>query len=273
MIDIRKFPRTRHVRGSRFQSDDYDLEAAPFKELIGKHLVIEEKIDGSNCGISFSSNGELLLQSRGHYLRGGPREKQFDLLKQWASCHKETFFKVLGDRFVMYGEWMLAKHTMYYDALPHYFMEFDILDTKTNEFLSTSARKKLLVGCPISSVRVIKEGSIKRIEDLTSLITRSAFVTDDREHRFLYEAIKAGALSNDSMMPEEDEFKLMTTFDKSTDMEGLYIKAEDGDRVIGRYKYVRQSFTNSIIEQKEHWHDRVIIPNQLVPGAFEAMFV
>jgi len=43
----------------------------PFSYIKGKYLVVEEKIDGANSAISFSENGELLLQSRGQYLTGG----------------------------------------------------------------------------------------------------------------------------------------------------------------------------------------------------------
>jgi len=42
--------------------------------------------------------------------------------------------------------------------------------------------------------------------------------------------------------------------------------------VKGRYKYVRSTFTNAILEQEMHWHDRPIIQNGLVPGALERMF-
>lgn len=45
MSDIKKYPRTVHVRGSRFQHGDHDLEAVPWEELAGKHLIIEEKMD------------------------------------------------------------------------------------------------------------------------------------------------------------------------------------------------------------------------------------
>ena len=44
----------------------------------------------------------------------------------------------------MYGEWLYAKHTVYYDALPHYFLEFDIYDKEQAIFLSTKKRKELL---------------------------------------------------------------------------------------------------------------------------------
>ena len=51
---IQKYPRTRHIEGSRLQPGDEDLEAVPFRDIAGRHLVVEEKIDGANCGISFS---------------------------------------------------------------------------------------------------------------------------------------------------------------------------------------------------------------------------
>jgi len=266
MNDIRKYPRTRHVRGSRFQHGDDDLEAVPWDDLKGKYLVVEEKVDGANCGISFSSEGDLLLQSRGHYLRGGPREKHFNLLKQWSAAKMDELFDLLTDRYVLYGEWMYAKHTCFYDALPHYFMEFDVLDTKGNVFLSTEARRKLLnhssegwsVVCP---VRVITEGVFENLTELETLNTRSAFITDDRLANLTAAAIDAGVLPIDAIKHTDMDER----------MEGLYIKWEEDGVIKGRYKYVRSSFTSSILDQETHWHDRPIVQNKLSPGAFERM--
>ena len=61
--------------------------------IFGKYIVIEEKVDGANAAISFSDSGELLLQSRGHYLTGGYRERHFNLFKQWASIHQNEFYQ------------------------------------------------------------------------------------------------------------------------------------------------------------------------------------
>lgn len=259
-----KYPRTRHVRGSRLQKGDHDLEAVPFEELRGKFLVVEEKIDGANAGVSFE-NGKLALQSRGHYLRGGPREAQFDLLKQWAGTWWDDLNILLDERYVMYGEWMYAKHTCFYDLLPHYFMEFDVYDRKTNVFLSTSARQKLLRehgGVVIEPVLVLAAGQFDKIEDLQQEIGRSHFKTQNWKAELTRQALLAN---------EDPDFALEHT-DPSDDMEGLYIKWEDEGTVKGRYKFVRESFTNAILEQEQHWHDRAIIPNQLRPGAYERMF-
>lgn len=257
-----KYPRTRHIRGSRFQHGDQDLEAIDFSALEGKHLVVEEKMDGANCGISFSEEGELLLQSRGHYLRGGPREKHFNLLKQWAACHQEAFYCALGSRYVMYGEWMYAKHTFFYDRLPHYFMEFDVLDTHTAEFLDTPGRKALLAQCPVTPVMVLHEGAVASLGALAKMVTRSNFITDDRERNLRAMAVYAGV----------DPAEAKNHTDMSPEMEGLYVKVEEGGKVTGRFKYVRQSFTNAILDQEQHWHDRPIVPNLLAPGAYERMF-
>jgi hypothetical protein len=64
MSGIRKYPRTRHILDSRLQPGDEDLSAAGFAEIAGRHLVIEEKLDGANAAISFDVDGDLLLQSR-----------------------------------------------------------------------------------------------------------------------------------------------------------------------------------------------------------------
>lgn len=72
---IIKYPRTPHIQGSRLQPGDEDLRQRPFSDIAGKHVVLEEKIDGANSAISFTDDGELRLQSRGHFLMGGYRER------------------------------------------------------------------------------------------------------------------------------------------------------------------------------------------------------
>jgi ATP-dependent RNA circularization protein (DNA/RNA ligase family) len=139
-IEIIKFVRTPHLEGSRLQSGDEDLSQVRVSELFGKRVIIEEKVDGANAGISFSHDGSLLLQSRGHYLTGGPREKHWDLFKQWAAVHEATLLNIIGDRYIIYGEWLFAKHTVFYDLLPHYFLAFDVFDKETNTFISTQRR-------------------------------------------------------------------------------------------------------------------------------------
>lgn len=269
-----KYPRTRHLEGSKFQNGDHDLESVPFSEIRGKHLIIEEKLDGGNFGISFD-NDKMLLQSRGHFLRGGPREKEFEILKQWAATHEETLFSVLGERYVMYGENMTAAHTIFYDSLPHYFMEFDVLDKETGKFLSTPARDALLrddrLPMRIEPVRVMGVGYVGSLAELRGMVGRSKFVSDDIARNAIA-AVERSQFGKQCATELELDGLIRSTFYVGPTMEGLYIKWEEDGEVKGRYKFVRDSFVSHVAGAEEHWHDRPIVQNGLVEGGLEAMF-
>ena len=141
MEQILKYPRTRHLEGSREQLGDGDLTVVKLDEIKGSYLVLEEKVDGANCGISFGRDGKMFLQSRGHFLNGGYGERQFDLFKLWAGCFEDRLRCLLGDRYIMYGEWLYAKHTVFYDRLPHYFMEFNFLNKQRKRFFPAGKRR------------------------------------------------------------------------------------------------------------------------------------
>ena len=255
MDRIHKYPRTPHLTGSRLQPGDAGVKQISFAELEGHHLVIEEKVDGSNSAVSFSDDGTLMLQSRGHYLTGGPRERQFDLFKAWAGAHEAALRDVLGRRYVMYGEWTFAKHTIFYDALPHYFLEFDILDRETGSFLSTPKRAALLAGLPVASVSVLTSGSAPTETEMRAMISASQHKSE-RWRESLAVAAQEGGVELDRAWRETDDLN---------DMEGLYIKLEDEEHVIGRAKFIRESFLTNVIESETHWIDRPIIRNRLQP--------
>ena len=252
-MDLKKYPRTPHLVGSRLQPGDEDLSQIPFSCIKGRHLVVEEKVDGANTAISFSEAGELLLQSRGHYLTGGYRERHYNLLKQWANIHQDALFDVLGTRYIMYGEWLYAKHTVYYDRLPHYFLEFDIFDRQEQIFLSTQRRHEMLKALPVVSVPVLKEGVFQSPEEVISLLGKSNYISEHKTQTIRDTSEKLG-LDPERQLRETDDSDLM---------EGLYIKIEENGQVVDRLKYVRASFTQTVQASQTHWLDRPIVPNGL----------
>lgn len=260
-ITLKKYPRTPHLEGSRLQPGDEDLSQIPFSQIRGRYLVVEEKIDGANTAVSFTGEGELRLQSRGHYLTGGYRERHYDLLKQWAMVHQEALFRVLGSRYIMYGEWMYAKHTVYYDRLPHYFLEFDIFDRQEGLFLSTQRRHKMLKDLPVVSVPVLKTGLFQNKEQLLSLLGTSRYISGRKTENLRQISEKLG-LDADLQVAQTDA---------SRDMEGLYIKIEEDGQVVERLKFVRPSFTQAVDASQSHWLDRPIVPNGLAIPA-EALY-
>ena len=252
-FSIHKYPRTPHIEGSRLQPGDEDLSQIPFDGIKGRYLVIEEKVDGANSAISFDAGGELLLQSRGHYLTGGYRERHYNLMKQWATAHRDAFYQVLGSKYIMYGEWVYAKHTVFYDALPHYFLEFDILDRETGIFLDTQTRHEMLKDLPVVSVPVLGRGYYKTREEVLKHLGPSGYVTGNQRQHLRDAAVRLGL----------DPEKNCDETDLSGMMEGLYIKVEENGQVADRMKYVRAAFLQRVDFSEQHWIDKPIIPNRL----------
>lgn len=251
-MELYKYPRTRHLEGSRLQIGDLP-DDQKLAGLAGKPLVIEEKVDGANCALSFDEEGHLRLQSRGHFLTGGHRERHFDLFKTWASIHATRFREVLGSRFVMYGEWLYAKHTVFYDRLPSYFLEFDVFDRESSRFLSTPERRRLLSGLPLMPVPVIHTGEIASTEEVMGLVRPSLYKSANWRDALLDAAIASESRPDMVMQQTED----------SDLAEGLYLKLEVGAQVVDRFKFIRSDFIQAIEASDGHWQSRPILPNKL----------
>ena len=233
-----KYPRTPHLFGSKGTDDDKHLgEAESLRFLANPSLIVEEKIDGTNVGIHFTANGKMALQCRGHLITEG-MHPQYDLLKQWASVKRPLLEQMLEDRFILFGEWAYARHSVRYRRLPHYFFEFDVYDKTSRAFLDLDHRLTLIEGSGIPTVPVLHRGSLDR-ESLLALIGPSSY---------------------------ESEFDNTITGRADDLMEGLYLRTEAGGIVTGRAKVVRPEFVERV-KRSEHWQHQAMVPNLLAEGA------
>ena len=171
---------------------------------------------------------------------------------------KKVEWELLSDRYIMYGEWCYGRHTIFYTDLPHYFLEFDLLDTQTHTFLSTERRRLLLQSALfIASVPVLSTGSYAAPDSLRELIGPSRWIAPDHREQLADAAREAGL----------DPAQALAESDPSGLMEGLYIKIEEDGVVTDRYKYVRRGFLQTVLDSGSHWADRPLLPNRLHPGA------
>lgn len=236
--DFIKYPRTPHLFGSEGTDDDKRLNKDDSDRFLADaSLVVEEKIDGTNVGIHFTAAGELVLQCRGHLITEG-MHPQYDLFKQWAAVKRLALEERLEDRFILFGEWVYARHSVRYRQLPHYFFEFDVYDKDEEAFLSLERRLVLIDCLGIETVPVLHTGNLDR-DQLQQLIGPSLF---------------------------DSEFENPVT--KRTDnlMEGLYLRTEADDKVSGRAKFVRPEFVEKV-KQSTHWQHQTLTPNLLQEGA------
>jgi len=234
---------------------EVDPEAIQFNKLRGEFLVIEEKVDGAGVSISLDSQLNIQINHRGSPASG----KEYYHLHQWAKDNWEDLLDLLGERYVLFGEWMYNKHTVFYDKLPHHFLESDIYDQDRQVWLSTSARNDLLKRFKfIKQVPVIAAFKPSELWQVTSLVGKTIYQTEAWQDALQIKCKMLGISFK----------KVMEETDPSGMMEGLYIKQEDDLKVINRYKYVRYGFLQKILESGSHVMDRVPIYNSIIGEDF-----
>ena len=144
MTDFFRFPHTPHLAwlGAGSTRDDKVLSSAEVNALLSSNVVVEEKLDGANLGISAGTAGSLRFQNRGQYLMP-PWSGQFARLASWLPAHESAMAEALGNNLILFGEWCTARHSMDYTTLPDWFLVFDIYDRKEGRFWSTVRRNNL----------------------------------------------------------------------------------------------------------------------------------
>lgn len=232
-LSIIKFPRTPHLSGSYLTDpDDRKVSYEKTLEVLSKPLLVQEKLDGANIGISFQEEtGLLLLQSRGHYLEGGDHP-QFDYLKGWAWSYYEELYKLIGSEHIAYGELLHIRHTVPYTRLPSFVVLFDLYIQATKEFVDSATLRAEVERCfgagssaALTPPVVAENAVLENLDNLSALLTASAY--------------------------------------GDTLMEGFYLRREVGGKTLGRYKYVRQSFKDELKNHDQEFKRRMI-KNELV---------
>jgi ATP-dependent RNA circularization protein (DNA/RNA ligase family) len=161
--DFHKFPHTPHLLwlGNGTPRDDKVFKAHEIAEFLSDDVVVEEKVDGANLGISLGPDGRLRPQSRGNYLAPGRSHAQWNPLWPWLAEHRERLEEGLRGGLLVYGEWCYAKHTVPYDGLPDWFLGFDIFEVATGRFWSVDRRNGWLRERELIPVPELKRGRVQ----------------------------------------------------------------------------------------------------------------
>jgi hypothetical protein len=211
------------------------------------HTVVEEKVDGANAGIQFHPTEGLQLQSRGHVLRGGAGEAQFSHFHAWAWEREPALRAALGTERLLYGEWCFAKNRAFYDALPDWFLGFDVLEVTTGTFLPTPARDAVLRAAGVVSAPRLWSGPYAKAGAFRSFLGPSKLKTAGWREALLKEGQRAGVKD------------ILKETDDSQWMEGVYIRVETESQVIARIKLHREDFGKC----HDGWGEHALVRNAL----------
>lgn len=179
-----KFPTTPHVldltNGKALTESDRLLSEKEAKEFFdGKTMIIvEEKIDGANLGISLTENYEPLYQNRSHYVSSG-YASQWKALDAWWDEHGWAICQLLEPEVeVLFGEWLWARHSVSYTKLPAYFVAFDIYNKRQGRFVSVRERNRRLEGLEIPVVPQLAERKFANRQELEAFLNRTSAFGD-----------------------------------------------------------------------------------------------
>lgn len=196
-------------------------------------LIIEEKVDGANLGISIDPEDfKFRFQNRSHWVTS-QSSAQWKTLDIWLQQHSASLSQVLTPgRLILFGEWLYAQHSIHYSNLPGYFMAFDIWDSVEKKFYSVAERNKLLSETEIPIVA--------RLDAPTG----------------------TGTIYNDlntlkAMLQNNSKFY-------NGPLEGIYLRIDDGKWLKERAKVVRADFLHgaeSSGSEVEHWSKKQLVKN------------
>ncbi|OWQ85710.1 hypothetical protein CDN99_21780 [Roseateles aquatilis] len=242
----------------------------PLSALAGRQVIIEEQLDGADAELAFAAHGSPLLRSQGRPLAGGFGERPFIPLRIWAMAHEQRLIERLGDRHELRGTWTYATRRVWYDQLPHYFNEADVLDRATGLYLSTPRRQALLAGSPVLSAPVLYAGPMPTHPQLlASLIARP--LAKSADWRLAFETT-----ARRESLPVDLGWRRT---DRSGRSAGLIVKVEDDEHVLARFTLVRPAPSHETWERRETRETpemldgdeavamRPLLPNGLAAGA------
>lgn len=153
--------------------DDIVLTPRKRELLLSSPVVIEEKLDGANLSVAMAPGGAIAVAARGGadtMDRGG----HLGRARGWLSERSDGLRKLLAGGRVLYGEWLLTRHRIEYEALPDFFVGFDLLDPERG-WISTGERGALFVEAGILLPPLVAEVDATSLDTLDMLAGPSAF--------------------------------------------------------------------------------------------------
>lgn len=101
----------------------------------GEHIIIQTKIDGSNASIAYDEKNDCLAAfSRRQHLN---EQNTLNGFWNWVqTLNVEYFKKILGARYIIFGEWLTPHSVKYPENILKKFYMFDVWDKETEQYLT-----------------------------------------------------------------------------------------------------------------------------------------
>lgn len=210
-MESKKYPRTFHFPFSPGATNDDKMWSDQELEdqFVNQKIVFTEKLDGSNVCLT---NTEVFARSHA----GAPAHASFDALKKIHASIKN----LIPNGISIFGEWLLAVHSIEYLILPHYLNLFGVRDDRSGAWWNWDDVVLMAMDLKLPTVPVLLIGQASDKENLQNYIKTLASLSS------VYGLEREGIV-----------------------VRQYYNVVDDQEKLIGVAKYVRANH----VQTTEHW--------------------
>lgn len=222
------FPRIPHLLPPTYRGiDDIVLQEEAVAHVLENKLIVEEKLDGANCGMTYVDKVGV-IRNRKHilsknYFRGKhtPAKDQFLSAWGWQSANREKFellYKLAKERMGVYGEWCLAIHGVIYNNLPSAFIAYALYSPERYQFIPAGEARDLLSLSGFNLSPLLFKGKANLEQLKTMAEGRSRFSTrpcegivikvidSDKQYKLIRANYQQNAAWDDKIMRKQPSF-------------------------------------------------------------------
>jgi hypothetical protein len=203
-----------HLPGSRLGEGDHHISDGQAliatKTARDKHdlIIVQEKLDGSNCSVA-KVDGEILALGRSGYLAETSAYEQHQLFSKWVKSEKFRFEKLLNEGERVCGEWLAQAHGTKYELSHEPFVPFDIMIKNERIIYHTFLLRVLPLGFTVP--RLIHIGQPLSLEKALKEIQISGHGALDEVEGVVYR------------VERHKEVDFLTKFVKHSKVDGIYL--------------------------------------------------
>ena len=186
-------------------------------------IIVQEKLDGSNCSVA-KVKGQILALGRSGYLADTSPYEQHKLFAKWVKSHEDRFAKLLNENERVSGEWLAQAHGTIYNLIHEPFVVFDLI-TKNER---TTYHNFLLRVLPLGFVvpNLVHIGQPLSIEKALKRVEVSGHGAVDEVEGVIYRVERHGKVD------------FLTKFVKQSKVDGKYLPEKNNGQTIWNWNTI-----------------------------------
>ena len=141
---------------------------------VGDQIVIQTKVDGANASIRYDEDTDTVVSQSSRNILS-PANTLRGMYEFSQTLDKEKVRDVLGERYILYGEWCSRHFVEYSSDAQNKFYCFDVYDMQNETYLPQKDVRDIVSRMGLLYVQTWYEGKFISWEHCKSFLNKSAY--------------------------------------------------------------------------------------------------